>query len=419
MPFLASYRRVLATPGALLFSATGLLGRLPMSMAGLGIVLLVQSGTGSYGVAGTVSATYMVATAVCAIVQGRFIDGWGQRRVLTVLGVAFGLAATSLVVAVEADGPRWVVYLTAALAGATLPNIGSCVRARWTHVLPSGAGLQTAFALEAVVDEMVFMVGPILVTVLATLVDPVLGVAAAAAAGALGSLAFAAQHRTEPPAHPHHQSEGIRPRMPWRTVLPVAVVCAALGILFGAAEVTTVAFADEHGHRGWSGGLLATWALGSLVAGLVTGAITWKRPTSFRVRVGAVAMACAMAPLALIGSIPVMAVFLLVGGLAIAPTMVATITLVQESVPASRLNEGMAIVQTGIVAGVAPGAALSGLVVDAAGASAAYLVSLAAGIVAGLAALTLPRHRSPSSLLGSPGEHLDQLVASGDGVPDA
>jgi MFS family permease len=418
MPFLANYRRVLATPGALLFSATGLVGRLPISMAGLGIVLLVQAGTGSYGVAGAVSATYMAANAICAILQGRFIDGWGQRRVLTVLALGFGTSMALLALAVEADWPRAVSYLAAALAGATLPNIGSAVRARWTHVLEDRPGLPTAFALEAVVDEMVFMIGPILVTVLATLVDPVLGVAAAAAAGTLGSLAFAAQRRTEPPAHPHDRSQGVRPRMPWRTVLPVAVVCAALGILFGAAEVTTVAFADEHGHKGYTGALLALWALGSLLAGLITGAVTWKRSTTFRVRTGAFGMACAMAPLALVGSIPVMGVFLFLGGFAIAPTMVATITLIQESVPASRLNEGMAIVQTGIVAGVAPGAALSGVVVDASGASAAYLVSLAAGIVAALAAQTLPRHRPPVPSLGSPREHLDELVASGDGPAD-
>jgi MFS family permease len=418
MPFLANYRQVLSTPGALLFSATGLVGRLPISMAGLGIVLLVQAGTGSYGVAGAVSATYLVANAACAILQGQYLDRWGQGRVLTVLAVAFGAGMALLAVAVQADWPQAVTYVAAALAGATLPNIGSCVRARWTHVLGGGPGLPTAFALEAVVDEMVYIVGPIVVAVLATLVDPVLGIAAAAAAGTLGSLAFAAQRRTEPPAHPHDHTQGVRPRLPWRTVLPVAVVCAALGVLFGAAEVTTVAFADEHGHKGYSGGLLALWALGSLLSGLITGAITWKRPTSFRVRVGAIGMACAMAPLALIGSIPLMGVFLFLGGFAIAPTMVATITLVQESVPPSRLNEGMAIVQTGIVAGVAPGAALSGVVVDARGASAAYLVSLAAGTLSALAAQALPREGRGGRSLGSPREHLDQLVATGDSPTD-
>lgn len=412
------YRRVLATPGALAFSATGLVGRLPISMAGLGIVLLVEAGTGSYGVAGAVSATYMVANAVCAIIQGRVVDSWGQGRVLATLAVAFGVSVALLVTAVEADWPRWVVYVTAALAGATLPAVGNCVRARWTHVLKGGQQLQTAFALEAVVDEMVFMLGPILVTVLATAIDPVLGLATAGAAGTLGSLAFAAQKRTEPPAQPHRRSEGVRPPMPWRTLLPLGVVAAMLGILFGAAEVTTVAFADEQGHKGWSGGLLAVWALGSLVAGLATGALTFKRSTTARLRIGAVGMAVAMAPLYFVESIPVMGVFLLLGGLAIAPTMVAAISLTQETVPPSRLTEGMAMIQTGVVAGVAPGAALSGVVVDAAGASPAYLVSLGAGVVAALAALTLPREQ-PAAALGSPREHVDQLVGSGDGAPDA
>jgi MFS family permease len=207
--------------------------------------------------------------------------------------------------------------------------------------------------------------------------------------------------------------------MPWRTVLPLAVGCAALGVLFGAAEVTTVAFADEHGHKGYSGGLLAVWALGSLLAGLVTGALTFKRPTSFRVRAGSVGMALAMAPLSFIGSIPVMGLFLLIGGVAIAPTMVAAISLTQERVPQSRLTEGMAIIQTGVVVGVAPGAALSGIVVDHAGASSAYLVSLAAGLLAAVAAQTLPREQRGPRSLGSRREHVDELVGTGDGSPDA
>src|SRR5215207_3834954 len=137
-----------------------------------------------------------------------------------------------LVASVESDWPIAVSYLAAAAAGTALPPIGSCVRARWSYVLDQPAEVQTAFALEAVLDEVVFIVGP------------VLGLATAIVAGVGGSLAFAAQRGTEPPAHPHDPSTGVREPMPWRTVVPLAVVCLALGILFGAAEVTTVAFAD-------------------------------------------------------------------------------------------------------------------------------------------------------------------------------
>jgi MFS family permease len=388
---LDSYRRILGRPGTALFSATGLVARLPISMVGLGIVLLVEGRSGSYGMAGAVAAAYMIANAVLAILQGRLVDGLGQARVLSTASVVFGVAMVLLIWSVERDWPIGAAYAFAALAGGSLPQIGSCVRARWSHVLSVPREVQTAYALEAVVDEAVFILGPILVTVLATTIDPVAGLATAVVAGVGGSLAFCAQRATEPPAHPHRRAAGARPPLPWRTVVPLAVVSAALGVLFGAAEVTTVAFAEEQGSRAYAGPLLALWALGSLVAGVVTGAVTWRRGPDVRVRWGALGMACAMAPLAFIGSVPLMGAMLLVGGLAIAPTLVATLSLTQQSVPASRLTEGMAIMQTGLVAGVAPGATASGFVVDHHGASAAYLVSLAAGVVAALAAQGIPR----------------------------
>ncbi|MCR6032091.1 MFS transporter [Nocardioides sp. zg-579] len=391
MTAVAAYRRILKNPGAALFSATGLVARLPISMAGLGIVLLVESSTGSYGVAGAVSAAYMVANALLAIVQGRLLDALGQGRVLATASVVFGIAMVVLVTSVEAGWPIGATYAAAAFAGGSLPQIGSCVRTRWSYVLEAPADKQTAYALEAVADETVFIIGPILVTLLATTVDPVAGLAVAIVAGVSGSLAFAAQRATEPPPHRHDHSTGARPPMPWRTVAPLAVGSAALGVLFGAAEVTTVAFADEQGNEAYAGGLLAVWALGSLVAGFVTGAVAWKRGPAVRVRWGAFAMACAMAPLYFVDTVWLMGVVLLAGGLAIAPTLVATMSLTERVVPGSRLTEGMAIMQTGLVAGVAPGATISGFVVDHQGASAAYLVSLGAGVVAALAAQLLPR----------------------------
>jgi MFS family permease len=388
-----TYRDVLALPGALAFSLTGLVARLPISMAGLGIVLLVEGATGSYGTAGSVSAAYMVTNAVLAILQGRLLDRFGQGRVLAVAGTVFGAATSVLVWSVEAGWPLTTAYVAAAVAGGSLPQIGSAVRARWAHVLERPAQVQTAYALEAVFDEVVFILGPILVTVLATLVDPVLGLAVAAVAGSLGAWGFAAQRATAPPAHRQRPAEETTAALPWRTLVPLTVVSACLGVLFGAAEVTTVAFADEQGAPAWAGGLLALWALGSLFSGVVTGTVSWRRGPAYRLKVGATAMACAMAPLYLVGSLPLMGLVLLVGGAAIAPTLIASMSLVESATPRARLTEGMAMVQTGLVAGVAPGAAASGFVVDSAGASAAYLVSLGAGVLAAVAALSLPRDR--------------------------
>ena len=385
---LDSYARVLRRPGALAFSGAGLVARLPISMVGLGIVLLVEERTGSYGLAGTVSAVFVLAEAAFAVIHGRWVDHHGQARVLPIAISVFAAGLSLMILAVEQDWPTAWTYVFAALGGAALPQVGASVRTRWSHLLDEPAEKQTAFALEAVLDEVVFVVGPVLVTLLATSWHPVAGLGLALVSGVAGTFAFAAQRRTEPPAGRTVVADGPRPAMPWRLVLPLALVCLTLGALFGAAEVTTVAFAEEQGHRGVAGWLLATWSFGSLVAGLVTGAIAWRSGPDVRLRWGSAAMALAMVPLMFVSSLPLMAVVLLIGGLAIAPTMIGAMTMVEQGVPPTRLTEGMAILHTGIVAGVAPGASVAGFVVDHSGASAAYAVALAGGVLGALAAQT-------------------------------
>jgi hypothetical protein len=389
---LDTYRRILTVPGAFAFSAAALVARLPMSMAGLGIVLLVSERTGSYGLAGTVTAAMVLAQAVFAMPHGRWVDVWGQWRVLPLAVSITGAAFALLMVAVEMSWPMAWTYAFATIAGASLPQVGACVRTRWSHVLDDASDVQTAFALEAVLDEVVFVLGPVLVTVLATSWHPLAGLSIAAASGLVGTWAFALQRSTEPPAR-GRRTPGSHSPMPWRLVLSLALVCLLLGALFGAAEVTTVAFAEEQGAKWLSGPLLASWSLGSLVAGIATGAIHWTSGPSGRLRWGAAAMAVAMAPLALVGSIAVMFAVLFVGGMAIAPTMIAAMTMVEQGVPTSRLTEGMAVLHTGIVAGVAPGAGIAGFVIDHTSASTAYLVALAAGVGGALIAQTVPTGR--------------------------
>lgn len=384
---LAPYRRIF-TPATALFSMTGLVARLPISMVGLGIVLLAEHETGSYAFAGAVSATALIANALFAILQGRLLDRLGQARVLPLLITVWGVGLVAAMVSLTSNWPTWTTYLLAAVAGAALPSVGTCVRARWSHCLRDDpAGLHTAFSFEAVSDETVFLVGPIVVTMLATAVHPVAGLTAALGFGLVGTYVFAGLRSTEPPAHPAVAVGGDRSAMPWFAVGTLTLLTFALGMLFGAAEVSTVAFAEEEGQQGAAGFLLAVWALGSLLAGLVSGAITWRRGPLVRLRWGALGMAAAMAPLVVVPSIPAMGAVLLVGGLAISPTLIAAMSLAEQVLPPSRLTEGMMVLQTGIALGLAPGAALAGIVIDEHGASAAYLVSVAGGLLTLLAAL--------------------------------
>ncbi|MET1058892.1 MAG: MFS transporter [Nocardioides sp.] len=396
---LSPYRRVLSVPGAWQFSLAGFFGRLPIAMVSLGIVLLVSAKAGSYGLAGTVVSAYLVANALLAIVHGRLVDRFGQHRVLPVAESVFVVALALMMWAVEDGWHPLAIHALAAVAGGALPQVGACVRARWSHVLDDGTSVQTAYAFESVVDEALFVTGPTVVTLLATAWDPVAGLVAAMACGLSGVLWLSTQRATEPPDHRQRASAGAdtaKAPMPWRVVAPLVVVCVALGAVFGSTEVITVAFAEEQGAKALAGPLLGVWALGSLVAGLAAGLITWRTGPEVRVRWGILALGTTMVPLVFVGSLWVMAVFLLLGGMAIAPTLIATLAVTERSVPKSRLTEGMAVLHTGMGVGIAPGAALGGLMIDAYGASSAYVVPAAAGLL-GAAAAWLSRASVPST----------------------
>lgn len=389
---LEPYRRVLAEPGAWQFSLAGFVARLPVSMVSLGLVLLVSARTGSYALAGSIASAYLLANALLAVLVARSIDRLGQHRVLPVAQAAHAAALALLVWAVEADWPTATLYASAAVSGGALPQIGACVRARWSHVLDDATSVQTAYALEAVVDEALFVLGPTVVTLLATSWHPVAGLATATACGLAGALTLAAQRGTEPPNRRETGPDQVaRAAMPWGVVGPLTLVCAALGAVFGATEVVTVAFTEERGARSLAGPVLGLWALGSLAAGLVSGAIAWRHGPEVRLRWGVLLLGLALLPLTLVGSVWLLALLMLLGGLVIAPTLIATMALTERSVPRSRLTEGMAVLHMGMGVGIAPGAAAAGVVVDARGASAAYLVPAVAGLLGAVAAWSTRR----------------------------
>ncbi|MGL5826868.1 MAG: MFS transporter [Nocardioides sp.] len=387
---LSPYRRVLSTPGALLFAGTGIVARLPISMVSLGIVVLVESRSGSYGLAGSIAAVYLLANAGLAVVHGRLVDHYGQTRILPLMISVFGSGLTIFIVAVLADWPTWTGYLSAAVAGAALPQVGACVRARWSYVLTNPTQVHTAYAFEGAADEGVFIIGPVLVIVLATAVHPAAGLAAAGVVGVGGTLFFASLRETAPPARRHRPIEPSARRMPWGVVGMVTLLFFALGSLFGAAEVATLAFAEERRATRYAGVLLGLWSLGSLFSGIAVGAIDWRSEPHDRMRWGALALAGSLAPLYYVPSAPVLAAVLFAAGFAISPTLIGAASLVAQSVPASRLSEGLAVMHTGIAAGLAPGAALAGQIIDVYGAAAAYLVALGAGVFGALAAWLTP-----------------------------
>lgn len=390
------YRTVLAVPGALRFSLTALVARLPISISTLGIVLLVTGLGRSYGLAGALSASFTIFNGLSSVVQGRLLDRLGQAVVLPVVAALYGVGVVGLVTSMESGWPEPLAFASAALAGAAYPPIGSTVRARWSYVLAGrAADVQTAYALESVIDEVIFVIGPTVATVLATQWHAWAGLGLALVTGVPGTLALAAQRSTQPVPHLGSHGSGPRPTMPWGPVTVLAAVSLALGSMFAAAEVSTVAFSAEQHAKSYAGVLLACWALGSMLAGLVTGTFAWRRSPASRVRVGSLLLALVMLPMPFVGSMVGMGVALFVAGFAIAPTLIASMAAIEQGVPAGRLTEGIAIIHTGLAAGLAPGAFLAGLVIDAHGASPSYLVAFGGGLVAAVASLGLRDSRAP------------------------
>ncbi len=384
-PVSSPYRAVLSIPGAVAFSATGLVARLPIAMTSLGIVLLVSARTGSYSEAGGISAAYVAATAIGAVPLARLVDRRGQSAVLGPAVTVSVATLALLMLAVEQDWPTPWPHLLAALSGATMPNVGAAIRARWSHAVAERRMLDTAFAVEAVNDEVVFILGPTTVTLLATAVHPLAGLVAAGTAALVGTWALVAQRRTEPPTQVR-EHDGRLPAMPWLRLAPLLVGSTMLGVLFGGSEVAVVAFTDERGSRALSGPLLGVWALGSLISGVIAGGMTFRRSPEVRYRYGILALAVLMVPLPFVDSLVLLGVFLFLAGFAISPTLIAAVSYVEALVPTARLNEGMTALTTGLVLGIAPGAALVGAVVDARGASPSFWVPAVAGLVGALVA---------------------------------
>lgn len=391
---LDSYRRVFAHPGALAFSATGLVARLPISMMTLGIILLVSSLSGSYGLAGQVSAAYIIGNAAFAVPHGRLADRFGQGRVLYVDTIVFALAGGLMIVSITDGWALPTPHLLGALAGATIPQIGTMVRGRWAHLLTRDTERHTAFAVEGVADEVVFVSGPALVTFLSTVYAPQAGLVVALVVGTVGSFLLATQRRTEPPAHPRDPTV-LRSPMPWGLLVPLTLGALALGSLFGALEVGAVAFADDAGRKSLSGLVLGAFALGSLIAGIAAGATTWTRGPLPRARLGMGILAVGTVSLPFLPGLALVTIALFVTGLALAPTLIALFSLIEASVPRARLNEAMGFVQTGISAGIAPGAWLAGVVADERGGSASFWVCTVSAVLAALTGL----------LLRAPGTH--------------
>lgn len=390
---MAKYRSVLSVPGSFRLLASALFGRLPQGMASLAILLLVRETTHSYVAAGLAVGAYTLANAACAPIQGRLVDRFGQAWVLVPSACAQASLLAGLVVAANAGAHAAILVVLAGMSGAFAPPIAPTVRALLRDVFRDPNVLDSAYALDAVLQEVIWTVGPLVVAVVIAVASPSVAVLLLGFIYVIGTsifvrapLARGSQRRRSA------QERGSALASPdLRTLLmPVAM----MGIGLGGIEVGLPSLALHTGSRPASGVLLAVWAVGSMIGGLWYGSRQWQAPLTDRYRTLLFLAIVFSAPLIAARSIPEGLVFSLLAGLTTAPVFSCQYALVSRAVVRGTETEAFTWISAALIGGLAAGTALGGAAIAVDGVSAPFVLATMAYVLAALMALRL-RDRVP------------------------
>ena len=407
----SAYLTLFRTPGALRFSIPGLIARMPISMDSLALIFIVVAVSDSYAIAGALSATASVVMALATPHWSRVADRIGQSTMLVRVIPVKVIAFCVFTVLVLNETPVWTWFVSIIIAEAFSVNTGGLVRRRWLHILSPDKTttaedeqdrhlVNTAYSFEALMDEVVFILGPIIVTACATSIAPAAGIIAGIFFVAVGFPLFISAKATEPPATPKRHVDPhpavIRNKRVQAVVLPTTL----LGGFFGSIAIVTVAFAETRGQEAQSGILLAIWAAGSAVAAIINGVVKWKLTSAARFLLFLFALTVLSIPMLFVHSIPLLAVALFFNGFAIAPLVINAYGVAEGAVPPEQITETLTWVVAGMPMGGAISSALSGQIIDRFGADIAYWVPLGFMIAACVA--TLPYFQTYKALIGYP-----------------
>ncbi|WP_343982462.1 MFS transporter [Streptosporangium amethystogenes] len=386
---LKSYFAVLSTPGAWRFLVPAFAARLPYAMLQLGVLLLVQWSTGSYGVAGVAAAAAAEAAALAGPQSGRLADRHGQAKVLFPQVGLHAAALGTLLVLASAHAPAPALVVVAALAGATVPQIGSMVRARWAHLLGGSGRLDVAFALESITDELTFTLAPVLLVAISTGFSPVWALLLALIMIVIGTLLFALVGKGAPEPMPV-RVRAQRGVFRLRGVAVLAGAFVAIGTVFGSLQVGITSYTAALGQAGTAGSIYATFSGASFVGGILYGVVRWRAGAPIRLVAGVGLLSAATAVLMFATSIPMLYGGAALAGFVIAPAVITGYTLVETLVPSEVRTEAFTWLTGAIGLGIATGAAVAGQLVDRFGEALAFLVPpITTGLAAALVLIFL------------------------------
>ena len=381
------------------------LARLPISMAPLGILLLIEHDRGAYAVAGLVTGAYALGSAAGTPLWGRLMDRFGQVPVLLPTSLGSAALLATLAVSTVTGAPTAVLLVCSAAAGLTYPPISPAIRSAYRIILPDPAARRVAFALDATSVELLFVGGPLLLSVLLALTPPVAPLLVTAGFMAGGGVAYcrtdaARRWRPDSPelGRPRHRDVGRRSAVTAPGVAAVLAVMLTLSIGFGQLDTSMAATAGERlGGTDKVGLLFAAIAGGSTVGGLAFGSRRWPFDERRAVAVLLGLFAVFLSAMAVLVSFPASPLWLMfpllfLTGCTIAPTLIMQQSLLDQLSPAHRLNEAQAFLSAATTTGGAAGTAIAGFVIDGWGLSAAFAGAAVGAALAAAIALASQAH---------------------------
>ena len=383
---IARYRALFSTPGVGRLLVSSILGRLPVGMFSLAILLFVHGRTGSFLAAGLAVGAFSLAGALVGPLLGALVDRHGQTPVLLPAAIVQAALLVALVLLAQTAAPVAAIIALTGLAGAALPPIAGCVRALWPEVA-HGEELQTAYALDATTQETIWTLGPLLVGSTAGFVSPAAAVLLCAALTICGTAYFAASTLSRGwrgGSRERSRGSALTAGANLRVLL-YSVVLA--GAVIGAIEVGLPALAVQQGARWSSGPLLALFSLGSMTGGLIYSARSWGMALGRLYTALLMAMTLAVAPLIAVHALPAVFALSVLAGLALAPMISCQFSLVGALAPEGTVTEAFTWHRAATVAGMAGGSALGGSLIDTRGPGGAFALGCVS--VAAAALLTV------------------------------
>ena len=368
-----------------------LVSRLPFAMMVIGVLTLVVTARGSIELGGLNSAVVGLGVACFGPLIGAAADRFGQRRVLLAAAVLNSAALGALAWAAFGPAPLWVVFLGSFLVGATVPQISPMSRSRLVgiikHDLPVRTRprtLSTVLAYESAADEVVFVFGPVVVGLLATVYGAWAPVAGAAVLTLVFVTAFAL-HRTGAPEA--EERAALRETAPaselWRPALMVTVFgIFAVGLFFGTMLTSLTAFMEDRGEPERAGLVYGAMGVGSAILAISVAIMPARFTLRYRWLAFAAVIVAGGVILQFAWDVPAMILSLGIMGIGIGPLLVTIYSFGALRSPEGRSATVMTMLGSGIMVGQSAAAALTGMVAGEFGTRVALVLPLVAAALA-------------------------------------